>query len=137
MHHMARVFPTNNWRVNVSRVDGSATTPLQVAHVNASTRWMGRTHAVAFTPEFDVTPVAIIVVQGGSHLFEWQTELWDVSNTDDLMEEIHIQPLAIAAATHCSTYDCILCWQEFNLPQTTIALLAPTQVSVPRPKSVP
>ena len=72
-------FPdTNDWRVNVSRLDGSRTTPLQVVHVNASTRWTGRTHAVAFTPDFDVTPGRYqIVVRGGPHSFEWQTELVD------------------------------------------------------------
>lgn len=70
-------FPnTNEWSVTVSRLDGSSTTPLQVVHVNASTLWMGKTHAVAFTPDFDVTPGRYqIVVQGGPHTFEWQTEL--------------------------------------------------------------
>ena len=53
---------TDRWTVEVSRQIDDILTPLEVSYVNASSRWLGRTHAVVFTPAFEVTPVSITSV---------------------------------------------------------------------------
>ncbi len=70
-------FPdTQAWQVTVWRLDANGMTSLPVSYVNASSMWFGRTAAVVFTPDFEVTPGQYqIQVQGGEYTFEWQTEL--------------------------------------------------------------
>lgn len=70
-------FPdTHAWQVTVWRLDANGMTSLPVSYVNSSSMWFGRTAAVVFTPNFEVTPGQYqIQVQGGEYTFEWQTEL--------------------------------------------------------------